>query len=128
MALSPGRLVGLDVSEAFLARAANGGLGAEWLAHDVTVMPLPTGPADLLHARFVLSHLADPESVLLSWLGQLNPGGSLVVQDDEEITTSHAVLVAYEDMARLLVARKGGDLWVGFGRAPSHRRVGCDEV
>ncbi len=111
--LRPARLVGLDVSAAFLARARSGGLHATWVAHDVTVMPLPTGPADLLHARFVLSHLAEPESVLLSWLGQLHAGGFLVVQDDDEITTSHPVLAAYEDMVRSLVARKGGDLWVG---------------
>jgi trans-aconitate 2-methyltransferase len=111
--LHPVRLVGLDASPAFLAQAHAGGLRAEWLCHDVTVVPLPTGPADLLHARFVLSHLADPESVLSSWLRELTPGGCLLVQDDDVIETDHPVLVAYEQMARSLVARRGGDLWVG---------------
>lgn len=111
--LRPARLVGLDNSAAFLAQARAGGLRAEWLVHDVTTVPLPATPADLLHARFVLSHLPEPESVLMSWLGQLAPGGYLLVQDDDTIETDHPVLAAYEHMARSLVARRGGDLWVG---------------
>jgi hypothetical protein len=76
-------------------------------------VPFPTGPADLLHARFLLCHLNDPEAVLQSWLGQLNPGGYLLAQDDQEIIARHPVLASYEEMARSLVAARGGDLWVG---------------
>lgn len=111
--LRPDRLVGLDTSASFLQRAKATGPSATWFAHDVTLVPFPTGPADLLHARFVLSHLAEPESVLVSWLGQLNPGGYMLAQDDERIVTSQPALVAYEKMARSLVAQRGGDLWVG---------------
>jgi ubiquinone/menaquinone biosynthesis C-methylase UbiE len=111
--LRPGRLVGMDTSRPFLERAATFMPLTEWLLHDVTHVPFPTAPADVLHARFVLSHLAEPESVLRSWLGQLNVGGHLLVQEDEEIVAEHPALITYEEMARSLVAHRGGDLWVG---------------
>ena len=111
--LRPPRLVGLDTSEAFLAQAAAAVPSADFLRHDVTRLPLPTGPSDLLHARFVLSHLPQPERVLTAWLEQLNPGGYLLILEDDEILSDHPVLAAYEEMARSLVTHRGGDLWVG---------------
>jgi trans-aconitate 2-methyltransferase len=111
--LRPTRLVGLDTSEAFLEQATAAMPSAEFIRHDVTEVPLPTGPSDLLHARFVLSHLPRPERVLTSWLAQLQPGGHLLIEEDEEIVADHSVLAAYEEMARSLVAHRGGDLWVG---------------
>jgi SAM-dependent methyltransferase len=112
--LRPVRLAGLDNSRSFLEMARAGGPpGTAWFAHDVTSVPFPTGPADLLHARFVLSHLPEPEDVLRGWLRQLNPGGYLFTQDDQEILARHPVLVSYEEMARSLVAARGADLWVG---------------
>jgi SAM-dependent methyltransferase len=112
--LRPFRLAGLDTSQSFLqmARAA-GPPGTAWFSHDITSVPFPTGPADLLHARFVLCHLPEAETVLRKWLGQLNPGGYLLTQDDQEIVARHPVLVSYEEMARSLVAARGADLWVG---------------
>jgi SAM-dependent methyltransferase len=112
--LRPLRLAGLDTSSSFLEMARVAGPpGTDWFAHDVTSVPFPTGPADLLHARFVLCHLPEPESVLRAWLSQLNLGGYLLTQDDQEIVARHPVLVSYEEMARSLVAARGADLWVG---------------
>jgi SAM-dependent methyltransferase len=112
--LRPARAVGLDRSPSFLETArASGPPEIGWFVHDITSVPFPTGPADLLHARFVLCHLNEPEVVLRRWLGQLRPGGYLLAQDDQEIITRHPVLESYEEMARSLVAAGGGDLWVG---------------
>jgi trans-aconitate 2-methyltransferase len=110
----PAHSVGLDSSPLFLETARASGLpDTDWFVHDITSVPFPTGPADLLHARFVLCHLAEPEALLLRWLGQLNPGGYLLAQDDQEIVARQPVLASYEEMARALVAARGGDLWVG---------------
>lgn len=109
----PVRLVGIDQSEAFLKEGALTMPSIEWLRHDVTQLPLPTGPADVLHARFVLSHLPQPESVLTSWLEQLRPKGYLFIQEDDRVQAEEPALLLYEDMARSLVTRRGGDLWVG---------------
>jgi SAM-dependent methyltransferase len=127
--LRPARLAGLDNSRAFLQMARTvGPPGTTWYAHDVTSVPFPTGPADLLHARFVLCHLPDPEAVLRLWLGQLNPGGYLLTQDDQEIIACHPVLVSYEEMARSLVAARGADLWVGARLARLEAPEGVQKV
>jgi trans-aconitate 2-methyltransferase len=111
--LLPARVVGLDNSRPFLAQAAAAMPEVEWIEHDVTTVPFPTGPADVLHARFVLSHLADSAAVLTAWLHQLRRGGFLLVMEDDAIATEDPVLNAYEAMARSLVGHRGGDLWVG---------------
>jgi SAM-dependent methyltransferase len=127
--LWPVRLAGLDNSHSFLEMArATGPPGTAWFAHDVTSVPFPTGPADLLHARFVLCHLPEPETVLNKWLGQLNPGGYLLTQDDQEIIARHPVLVSYEEMARSLVAARGADLWVGARLARIETPEGTQKV
>jgi trans-aconitate 2-methyltransferase len=112
--VKPQRLVGLDSSAAFLERAQARRPGnTGWYCHDVTVVPFPTGSADLLHCRWVLAHVSDPEEVLLRWLGQLRPGGRLVLHEDEQIIADHPVLVFYDQMSSSLVAHRGGDLIVG---------------
>jgi trans-aconitate methyltransferase len=127
--LQPLRLAGLDNSRPFLQMALSAGPpGTDWFAHDVTSVPFPTGPADLVHARFVLCHLPEPEEVLRQWLGQLTPGGYLFSQDDQEIIARHPVLVSYEEMARSLVAARGADLWVGARLARFEPPAGFTQV
>ena len=126
--LRPARLVGIDLSESFLKEAAQTMPSIEWLRHDVTQLPLPTGPADVLHARFVLSHLPQPESVLASWLEQLNPGGYLLIQEDDRVRAEEPALLLYEEMARSLVTRRGGDLWVGARLAAVNPPSDCDTI
>ena len=72
--------VGLERSEAHLARAASSALeGTRFVAWDVTELPFPAGRADLIYARLLLAHLKDPRDVALSWTTQLREGGLLVV-------------------------------------------------
>ena len=111
--IRPRGLAGMDLSEAFLDRARTHSPEVAWHRHDVTAVPFPTGPADLLFARLVLAHLPRPEAVLGSWLTQLRPDGHLLVEEDEDIVADHPVLATYEDMAADLVAHRGGDLYVG---------------
>src|SRR5262249_61662331 len=62
------RTVGLDSSKALLARArADAPDGVAFFHHDVTDLPFPRSPADLLYARMVLSHLPRPDAVLHAW-------------------------------------------------------------
>ncbi|HZU73488.1 MAG TPA: class I SAM-dependent methyltransferase, partial [Acidimicrobiales bacterium] len=89
------------------------GLAARWYQHDLTVTPLPTGPADLLYARLVLAHLPGPDHVLSGWLEGLGPGGRLLVEETEEVVAGHPLLASYEEMAGSLVAHRGGELLLG---------------
>jgi SAM-dependent methyltransferase len=126
--LRPARIAGIDRSEAFLEKARALCPDATWHHHDVTSVPLPTGPADLLYARLLLAHLPDPESVLASWFTQLRHGGHLLIEEDEAIVAEHPVLTAYEEMAASLVAHRGGDLYVGRRLARLGPPEGFDEV
>jgi SAM-dependent methyltransferase len=111
--LKPRSLAGLDISAHFIKQArASGPPDIAWYVHDVTQVPFPTGPADLIHSRWVLAHLANPETVLVSWLSQLRPRGRLLIQEDEQIDAEHPVLAAYQAMSTSLVVHHGGDLYV----------------
>ncbi|GAA1614494.1 class I SAM-dependent methyltransferase [Saccharothrix algeriensis] len=49
------------------------------LVHDVTTDPVPGGPFDLVHARFLLETLPDPEAAVGRLVQWLRPGGHLAV-------------------------------------------------
>ncbi|MBO0715421.1 MAG: class I SAM-dependent methyltransferase [Acidimicrobiales bacterium] len=110
----PVAAAGLDVSEAFLDQARTLELpDTTWHRHDVTEVPFPLGPADLLYGRYLLAHLRTPASVLEAWLTQLHPGGLLLLEEDEWIATSNPILASYLDLVVALVAHRGGELYLG---------------
>jgi SAM-dependent methyltransferase len=49
--------------------------------HDVARDPPPGIDFDLIHARLLLEHLADPPAVIVRLIGALRPGGMLVAED-----------------------------------------------
>jgi ubiquinone/menaquinone biosynthesis C-methylase UbiE len=51
------------------------------LTHDLRTDPLPAGRFDVVHARLLLAHLADRDTLLPTLAGALTPGGSLVVEE-----------------------------------------------
>jgi SAM-dependent methyltransferase len=111
--IRPRRTIGLDSSEAFL-RLARQRASEEisFRRHDVTALPFPVGPADLLYGRFLLSHVQDPERLVPAWATQLARGGLLLVDEVERITTSHPVFRRYLDLVRTVLARRGHALEV----------------
>ncbi len=113
-AVNPRSLAGIDISPSFIARARANPCGSTaWFIRDVTNVPFPTGPADLLQARWVLAHLQDPQTVLASWLTQLRPGGTLLIQEDDSISSDTPLLSTYQRISDSLVAHRGGDLYAG---------------
>ena len=106
--LRPARTVGLDASARFIeaATGADGG-SPEFLQHDVTVVPFPVGPADLVYARLLLSHLDDPAAALAAWATQLQPGGLLLLDEVEWIRTDEPALATYLEVAAKLLERRG---------------------
>jgi SAM-dependent methyltransferase len=113
----PQRTVGLERSEHFAAlatrRHGDAGLGIEFAVHDVTKVPLPGAPADLIFARLLLAHLPDPRGLVERWRTQLAPGGVLVLDEIESMTTPPGVLRRYEDLVVALVAAEGGTMCAG---------------
>jgi trans-aconitate 2-methyltransferase len=111
--LQPGRLAGLDRSTAFLEQARRRVPAASFHAHDVTGIPLPTGPADLLFARFLLTHLPEPGQVVAGWATQLAPGGLLLLDEVEWIRTADPALAGYLEALTAVLQARGHRLHVG---------------
>jgi SAM-dependent methyltransferase len=121
-----GKVVGTDLDEAKLdlarREAAELGLGnVEFRRADV-VADGPTGPFDVVYARFVLTHLKDPAAALARMYGALRPGGALVVEDiDFRGHFCHPGCPAFDRYVGLYTAAalgKGADPHIG-PRLPS---------
>ncbi len=105
---------GLDSSSRFVALAQDRWAGrAVFRAHDVTVVPFPVPPADILYCRLLLSHMTDPSSLFDAWASQLEPGGRLLVEEVEWIETADLLFRQYLQMVDTLLARQGQRLYVG---------------
>lgn len=112
--LRPLRTVGIDRSEAFIAEARRaGGSNVSYLAHDAAAVPFPVGPADLIYARFVATHLSDPTTTIRGWAMQLVPGGLLLLDEVDSISTANRVLSRYLTILTALLGHHGNSLYVG---------------
>jgi len=113
--LEPRRLVGVERSPAYaaLARERLADLpGVEVVEDDVT-QPLPVRNADLVFARFLLTHLAAPTAALRGWARALAPGGRLVVQETARLVSRDPALGRYYELVGELQQRHGQALDVG---------------
>src|SRR5262249_12729931 len=108
------RWVGLDHSESFLQQARQRGTErVSFCLHDFTVTPFPVGPADLLFARFELTHVVEAPAVVAGWGTQLRPGGALWLEETEWIETSVPGFSLYLSIVERLLAAQGHVLYVG---------------
>jgi trans-aconitate 2-methyltransferase len=108
-----GRTLGLDQSATFVAEAATRYPTLEFHVHDVTTVPLPTKPPQLLYARLVLAHLVEPVAVVRRWANELAVGGRLLVEEMEWIDAPPGVLAEYETRVRAVVAAQGAPMAAG---------------
>jgi trans-aconitate 2-methyltransferase len=112
--------VGVDGSERYvdLARATTQDHAVGFVHHDVTRLPLPEAPVDVVYARLLLAHLPDPPGVVERWRSQLRPGGVVVADEVESIEAPPGVLREYEELVVALVAAEGGPMYAGPLLAP----------
>jgi len=113
----PAALHGLDASPTHLERARRMVPRATFTRHDVTVLPLPAPPADVLYARLVLAHLPDPLAVVAGWRSGLAAGGVLVVEDLEAIVAPAGPLRDYDALSAEVVGSGGGPMYAGAALA-----------
>ena len=117
--LNPARMVGIDSSESLITEARTRSDHEQYLVHDATIVPFPTGPADVLSARFVVTHLEDPVAVLEAWASQLAEGGLLLLDEVEMISTSNEVFSEYLGILDSLMSFERRALYIG----PTLRRM-----
>jgi trans-aconitate 2-methyltransferase len=105
--------VGIDRSLHFLRRAVNAALpGISFIAGDVERLPIRD--ADLLYARLLLAHIAEPVAMIHRWGTSMSLGGRLLVDDLERIDADEAAFRTYlDEVALTVVSRAGGSLFVG---------------
>jgi trans-aconitate 2-methyltransferase len=113
--LAPASLLGLDQSERLLARArAAAGQDTRFVAHDLSsAAPLPIPPADVLYARFLLTHLPSPGEVLRRWLAALAPGGVLLLEEVAELHSADPIMARYYERVAELQAHYGQATYIG---------------
>jgi SAM-dependent methyltransferase len=74
-----GRVVAVDTNTRFLV-----GLdGVDVVAGDVRSLPAGAHASDIVHARYVLIHNENPGSVLDAMLGELEPGGFVLLEEPD---------------------------------------------
>jgi len=108
------RAIGIDASEYFLELAReNAPEHISFVQHDVTQVPFPVGPGDLIYCRFLLTHLKEPQSIIERWGTQLRPQGLLLVEEVEWIQTGHPLLSTYLDIVAATLEQQANQLYIG---------------
>jgi 2-polyprenyl-3-methyl-5-hydroxy-6-metoxy-1,4-benzoquinol methylase len=126
-----GRVIGVDLDETTLELARREAEAAEvdnveFRSLDVREQQCGSG-FDLVYARFLITHLRDPESTTARFLEHLRPGGLLAVEDiDFGGSFAWPESEAFRRYGKLyceVVRRRGGDPNIGR-RLPSILRAG----
>lgn len=113
--VGPARILGVDISPAFVAAAAKrlADDRTRLLCADVLDLPLEVTDADLIFARMLLTHLRDPLAAIDVWRGRLAERGVLLLEEVDSIATDDATLAGYLDLQREMLAANGNALDVG---------------
>ena len=108
------RVTGLDSSAAFIELAiVNSDQRVAFALHDVTATPFPTGRANLIFSRFLLTHLGDPARVVAKWVAELEPRGLLLLEETEAICTSDPIFARYLSIVEKMLAGHSNQLYAG---------------
>ena len=87
---------------------------------------------DLVYARFLLSHLNQPENCVAAMVAACAPGGTIVIEDtDFAASFCYPICAAYERYKELyqeLIKRRGGDANVGPKLPAILRKAGVHQI
>jgi predicted O-methyltransferase YrrM len=131
-----GKVVGTDADSEILALARQDAEAAhldnvEFRHTDASICQEEEG-YDLVYARFVLTHLSEPEKCLAAMVRACRPQGVIVIEDIE-FTGSfcHPYCAAYERYTELyqkLINRRGGDPNIGPKLPGMLRKAGAERI
>ena len=131
-----GRVIGADTDAEILALARKDAEAAKLT--NITFQQLDACAClwhkefDVTYARFLLSHLNEPQNCLAAMVEACLPGGTIVIEDtDFAGSFCYPPCAAYERYKKLyqeLVQRRGGDSNIGPKLPTMLRRAGIQEV
>ncbi len=108
------RIIGPDASAGFIKLArTNASEHMSFLQHDITATPFPSGYANLIFSRFLLTHLRNPGAVVAKWATQLDRGGLLLLEETETIHTIHPAFGRYLTIVEAMLAKQSNRLYAG---------------
>jgi SAM-dependent methyltransferase len=113
--LEPRATWGLDRSRRLIERArASARLSnVHFAVHDTTVAPYPVGDADVIYARYLLNHIADPSSVLRACATATHQGARLVLEENCALESRDPLFAAYYRRLEAMQHHYGQDMYVG---------------
>jgi SAM-dependent methyltransferase len=118
-------VIGLDASDAFLYEARRlQPTRVSFQLHDVTDVAFPTSPAHFMYSRFLLTHLIHLGAVFASWRANLRPGGWILLEEPEWISTEVEPFRAYLDLIARSLETRGSELYVGPRLAAEAAAIG----
>ncbi|MGW7575857.1 methyltransferase domain-containing protein [Streptomyces sp. NPDC054765] len=131
-----GKVVATDIEVSWTRGIADGVI--EVLRHDVAADPPPPGGFDLVHARLVLTHVADRAEALRRMVQALRPGGRLLLEDadpglqpllcPDESGAEQRLANRLRAGFRELMAQRGADLTYGRTLPRLLREAGLADV
>jgi ubiquinone/menaquinone biosynthesis C-methylase UbiE len=129
-----GQVVAVDLDPKFLSEAGRPNVSV--VQADICMVQLPPQSFDMVHARYVLIHLADYEVALMKMLDCLKPGGRLVLEepdfsasrgitgDEQELASLRKIYQAIEQMYATLSM----DYALGLKLPPLMQRHGLQDL
>ncbi|MEU5275258.1 methyltransferase [Streptomyces asoensis] len=97
--------------------------GLDVLEADLTAPDSVRGRFSLVHARFVLMHLAERERVLTTLAGLVAPGGFLVLSDAVDLTSDLSPGTPYSDAMRAMWRGLRATIGTDVSWVPSYPRL-----
>jgi SAM-dependent methyltransferase len=132
----PGRVLGIDLDPAGLEIARHEALDAsvsnvDYVEADIAATEF-AAEFDLVYARFLLTHMADPRHVLARLVAAAQPGGLVALEDIDysgvfcrpENAAFERSVALYSRTARA----RGGDPDIGINLPHLLAEAGCDNV
>lgn len=111
--LAPGRVIGVDQSDAVIALARETFPDVTFEVGDVYSLAHDDASFDVVHAHQVLQHLPDPVSALVEMRRVLRPGGLVAVRDSIYASKAWApddpLLVRWNELYHQVARRDGGE-------------------
>ncbi len=106
--------VGVDLSESCIALAEErASAGVRFLRHDVLSVPMAVPKADVIYARFLLTHLPEPAEALRRWSELLVGRGMVLLQETSLLDSEHPTLIRYYQLVEALQSHYGQSLYIG---------------
>jgi SAM-dependent methyltransferase len=109
-----GRVTATDIDIRFLKKIQDDNFEA--ISHDITAQDLPERKFDLVHTRWLLHHLAQPDRAIERMVAALRPGGMLLLEEVDFFPVQTSASPLYVDfmlaLTSTIVAPSGRDcLW-----------------